>query len=371
MPTNQKKSSLPPINLAKKIGVLALVLTPIGLLALDAFFYPGFTQRHLGIEPLFLLLFFLAGQLIFRIGWRKYLLPFFTPRRYYSWLWLTGGWLASWVILRLLNQFYFPNFSFATVHLQAAAMDWVAVYLALTTIIQLSRQKIQKFHPWLTFLLPFLGLSICYFLWDHWAHEIFAKLKKEDGLFEYGTFLAFLLAGIYSAQGAVNLINCQLKNWWLKIITGLLVIASLGLVFVAGEEISWGQRIFGIETPPEIAAQNTQGEITIHNNKKIIGYVYYGYLAIAIYAATAGIGLKILSRLGGQKLVQKLKWLVPSWYLMGYFLPIIIYVPLRETYGYIVFGDWEEMSELFLSLGILGHFGEVKKMSRKVGKQSK
>lgn len=40
--------------------------------------------------------------------------------------------------------------------------------------------------------------------------------------------------------------------------------AALMLLF-AGEEISWGQRILGIETPEAISAINTQDEINLHN----------------------------------------------------------------------------------------------------------
>jgi hypothetical protein len=35
--------------------------------------------------------------------------------------------------------------------------------------------------------------------------------------------------------------------------------------FGAGEEISWGQRILGIETPPALQEENVQGEINVHN----------------------------------------------------------------------------------------------------------
>jgi len=40
---------------------------------------------------------------------------------------------------------------------------------------------------------------------------------------------------------------------------------SFILFFGAGEEISWGQRIFNIQTPDEMKKVNVQGEITLHN----------------------------------------------------------------------------------------------------------
>ena len=44
----------------------------------------------------------------------------------------------------------------------------------------------------------------------------------------------------------------------------LLVLALL-FVFATGEEVSWGQRIFAIETPDALSESNRQGELNLHN----------------------------------------------------------------------------------------------------------
>ena len=44
----------------------------------------------------------------------------------------------------------------------------------------------------------------------------------------------------------------------------LLVLALL-FVFATGEEVSWGQRIFGIGTPDALSESNRQGELNLHN----------------------------------------------------------------------------------------------------------
>ncbi len=46
---------------------------------------------------------------------------------------------------------------------------------------------------------------------------------------------------------------------------GVYVLGGLALVFGAGEEISWGQRIFGFATPGFLQEVNSQGEFTVHN----------------------------------------------------------------------------------------------------------
>lgn len=44
-----------------------------------------------------------------------------------------------------------------------------------------------------------------------------------------------------------------------------LLLLALAFLFAGGEEISWGQRIFGWNTPAAIADINAQDETTIHN----------------------------------------------------------------------------------------------------------
>jgi hypothetical protein len=43
------------------------------------------------------------------------------------------------------------------------------------------------------------------------------------------------------------------------------ILAAITLFLAAGEELSWGQRIFGVETPEFFAEHNAQGETNFHN----------------------------------------------------------------------------------------------------------
>jgi hypothetical protein len=84
----------------------------------------------------------------------------------------------------------------------------------------------------------------------------------EDGLIEYGTAIFLALAGIYMIYTLFKYRSG--KNWlW---IMGTLIIGLL-FIFGAGEEISWGQRIFGFETGENLRSINKQGETNLHNIK--------------------------------------------------------------------------------------------------------
>ena len=83
--------------------------------------------------------------------------------------------------------------------------------------------------------------------------------------------------------------------------------------FGAGEEISWGQRIFGIETPEAFAEHNRQGETNLHNLE-----IYRVNLNKLIFSNLLGVFLVfyvlVLPALATRKpTVEKLttQWAVP------------------------------------------------------------
>ncbi len=98
-----------------------------------------------------------------------------------------------------------------------------------------------------------LVVSISYSVYLFFNAETVAFLEKEDGLFEWLTFgfffLAFTIAGfLFRKSGNI-----------------FILLLALVFFFAAGEEISWGQRIIGFETPAKISQVNLQHEFNIHN----------------------------------------------------------------------------------------------------------
>lgn len=83
-----------------------------------------------------------------------------------------------------------------------------------------------------------------------------ATLLVEDGLYEWVGALACLAAGLLFLHAWCS--SAARRNTWLL----LLGLFMLGL---CGEEVSWGQRLFGFQTPTWFAEHNLQQELTIHN----------------------------------------------------------------------------------------------------------
>lgn len=111
-----------------------------------------------------------------------------------------------------------------------------------------------------TLLLIVFGLGLYFGLTDV---DFFTNVyAREDGAVEYGTSIMLFLISVLCLLRLKNLGKHKTLLW--KI--GVLGFALL-FFFGAGEEISWGQRIFGIESGEYFKENNAQGEIGLHNLK--------------------------------------------------------------------------------------------------------
>ena len=99
----------------------------------------------------------------------------------------------------------------------------------------------------------------------------FIRLVVEDSLIEDLTAVLLSLAGILLF--VTGRMERKALRRWIYVLGGILAL------FVAGEEISWGQRIFGYPTPDWIAEKNSQNEFNLHNlhffqNSSMHGFRY-------------------------------------------------------------------------------------------------
>lgn len=86
------------------------------------------------------------------------------------------------------------------------------------------------------------------------------SLVIEDGFVESVTVLV-LLATMVVCIRRILLLRGERSSLFLSVTALLAALCFFG----AGEEISWGQRIFGLETPEFFEENNAQGEIGLHN----------------------------------------------------------------------------------------------------------
>ena len=96
------------------------------------------------------------------------------------------------------------------------------------------------------------------------SKKVIESVSREDRLFEYLGALFFFLTAVLFLIFFFRSRELRLKR---------LSYLALAVVFIlfAGEEISWGQRILGIETPEAVQEVNRQQETNLHNLKWFAG----------------------------------------------------------------------------------------------------
>ena len=115
-----------------------------------------------------------------------------------------------------------------------------------------------------------LALAVCatYSMFFFLDERSVAQYAREDGAIETPGAVMFLLASIgfglayfrsSSAQGALTgLARIAKRNVFYLLLCLFFLVAFL-------EEISWGQRVFHVQTPAVLQELNRQGETNIHN----------------------------------------------------------------------------------------------------------
>lgn len=162
-------------------------------------------------------------------------------------------------------------------------------------------------------------ISIIGVLLSHFYPEYFLNFYvREDGPIEYGTALVFFTVALWLS---VRLWKTRsAKGMWFKITSALIIMAAL---FVAGEEISWGQRLLNIETPEYLAERNAQSELNLHN--LVVGGVKINKLIFG-QLLTASIILYLLV----------FPWLYQKWSAFQKFVDSL-YFPISRYHHAIVY----------------------------------
>ena len=129
----------------------------------------------------------------------------------------------------------------------------------------------------LVYLIVLYG--IVYFLpfgiFDFWR-------KGEDGLAEWLQFFAYLGAGLSALLCFLLSFNRRRRiqaMWWL--------LMTVFCLYVAGEEISWGERLtgFGFDLLREV---NAQGESNLHNLEGVQNYLHASFMAAGVFLGWLG-----------------------------------------------------------------------------------
>jgi hypothetical protein len=178
---------------------------------------------------------------------------------------------------------------------------------------------------------------------------VYKWLIHEDSIVENLQVLFYALALVFGI-----LVVKQLWQSGHKAFAILYIGLCLGFVFLIGDEISWGQRIFGWQTGAALKAINRQGETNLHNIKGVEELFRWAELLIGVYGTL--VPLILLTPYFPAQFRKPASWLVPHYSLVPYFFLLLSWrlihnvFKLTQSHPYAA-DEYTEIIELILAIG--------------------
>jgi hypothetical protein len=215
----------------------------------------------------------------------------------------------------------------------------------------------QELRTWRVNLLIAVAALVVYLPPFIFPSDLVAGLGEEDSLVEnLSALLMFAAAVMYLV------LFIRTRNYFHLLFTLL-------FIFGAGEEISWGQRIFNFDTPELMMEKNVQQEFNFHNLESISSFDQNGpkegwmrfvnfYVLAYLFCLAYGIVLPALQRLSGafSRFLERIRFQVPPLSLGIFFILGIVLAKLLISPANPVIKDpgqaayIDEVSEMYLTL---------------------
>jgi hypothetical protein len=200
----------------------------------------------------------------------------------------------------------------------------------------------------LVFAIP-LVLGPCLVLLRYAYFPGYMMVLGEDRLFEWAQVALFLMAAFLSYRiASVHLADRR------YLMTAVFILLAGCMFFSAGEEISWGQRLFGWETPEAWRERNIQEETTIHN----LSPLRWGFHALTLLIGIYGAYTPFLYEYVVEARRRLQEPFVPPLFLTSCFLVVaagmVIYLS-QVFLGDVVIIKFSEYWETCLAVGITWH----------------
>ncbi len=201
--------------------------------------------------------------------------------------------------------------------------------------------KIKK----LNLINAMLFLLACILLWVRSTNSpLLRAILQEDGPFENIQAVLFFLSGL----GFVLIYIKNSRNLWYLAL-------SMLLIALAGEEISWGQRIFAIASPAWELKDNVQGEMNLHN---INGIHQHIRLAGVLFCIFYFVVIPFLNEYFAKVRNFIAKFKLPVYPIWGELVMIIGISVMVYDRGILHRTDTQmtEIAETFISVGMFFFF---------------
>lgn len=328
----------------------------LGLLGLDCLGNINRVSENLGLDSAYFGLVLVLVLLIVRIG-RGFVLPV-RVLLLNEYLAVVSSFMA--IFLLLIERIMGDNFVHASFGLNFQRISIVAFVSLTVALIGAQKEWLLRNFGGLASASAFLMILLFGFI-RLWPFGVFDRLVKEDDLVEVMQVLMLILAAVFAFLMGRVLMKKRVNY-------GRLYLAAvLILLIIAGEEISWGQRLVGVSSPEWLMERNVQKETNVHNLVDF-SLTRVVYILVGIYGAFSRmIFERLRKRVPIFEKKPSLGYLVTMsrstfWH---FFLPglFFFYTAIRIDHGV---GYWGEVIELVLYSGIVIFFLERYLRSKKL-----
>ena len=210
--------------------------------------------------------------------------------------------------------------------------------------------KLNRAVAWLSVILIPVLLIIFAILYKT-NTGLYREMMLEDHLLEWLTFVFLFLAGIFSLIIAIQ-VRTKHELYFL-----FFLIFSICCILFAFEEISWGQRVFNIESPDFFRENSDQRDISFHNvmqkwgkNLSLFGITFdiktKHITGLTLFVYGAVLSIVALNR-KIKNFFEKIQVVIPPPILSFSFLIAALMMIDIPT------GEEEEIGELFFSICFL------------------
>jgi hypothetical protein len=215
--------------------------------------------------------------------------------------------------------------------------------------IKVITERDQYLKPLLWLWVPLGVLVAQVFIEISLPQKYYTAFHTENGPIEtvqtYILIIAIIIAvrGFFMVRGGADLF---LKIWF--------AVAALGCFYTAGEEISWGQHLFGWGTPEGWQEVNDQFETNLHNTSSWLDQKPRLILELGII--TGGILMQIVPARWLAKLPAAVRNVVPPRVLMFTALLYLVVKMANHTgdaFGLVFFKRASEVNEYFMYYFVL------------------
>jgi hypothetical protein len=195
------------------------------------------------------------------------------------------------------------------------------------------------------FLIAFIGAASAL-----GGKGLYKWFTGEDGFAESLQVVFYGLALLFCMRVIVRLRRAAHHH-----VAVLYAVVAIGLVFMLGEELSWGQRIWGWNTPDAMRGINKQEETNLHNIYGVGSTFKWLQLVIGAYGTLLPILVQKLPAHSRQR--RFLNWVVPHYTLIPYFAMLFAWRIYRNLFDaprelYFVVAEYNEVLELVLAMGL-------------------